>query len=308
MSLYIKGNVSMQKNYRGNEGNLMSKTSMRSLVLCFAISLFLSSTAYAGDLTWTGCGISKKAFMTEMSKAYEQKTGTKVILSGGGATKGIRATAAGESDMGGACRDKILSPEENAAIMTPVAWDALVIIVNQDNPVSSITKAQVKDVFLGKISNWKALGGSDTAINLYVRKGKISGVGYTFRELAFDNRKIDFSSSALVQKSSGPIEKGIEKDLQGIGVSGVSSAKKRSGLKFLKVDNVEPSKANLMTATYPYYRPLYIVTKGEPQGEALKFINYALSAEGQQIISNQGTVNLKEGKELQSIFELEGMM
>lgn len=270
------------------------------LIVLSVMALFLGSmaTANAKELKWVGCGITKKAFMKELAKAYEKKTGTKIVIKGGGATKGIRAVAAGLADLGGTCRHKIDVAEEKATKLHHVAWDALVVIVKKDNPIDSITSAQVKDVLIGKITNWKDLGGPDTAINLYVRKGKIGGVGLMARKMLFNNPDQDFSSSAKVLKSSGPLERGIAGDAQGIGISGISSVSKNEKLKMLKVDGAAPTKENIMAGKYPFYRQLYLTTKGEPSGEIKNFIDFAKSDEGQSIISKQGTVNLEEGKAL----------
>jgi len=167
-----------------------------ALLCCAVLAMGLPGVAPAAEktLTWVGCGISKKAFMAELAAGYEKKTGIKIVLEGGGATKGIREVSAQHVDLGGACRHTIesgtsLSPVvgERRVIMTPVAWDALVVIVNKNNPVSDISLEQLRKVYLGEITNWKELGGSDAPIDLYIRKGKISGVGRTLRELVFAN-------------------------------------------------------------------------------------------------------------------------
>ena len=83
----------------------MIRTNFLIAVIATVLISAIPAVTLAGDsISWTGCGISKKAFMSEMAAAYEKKTGIAVKLSGGGATKGIRATAAGNSDMGGSCR------------------------------------------------------------------------------------------------------------------------------------------------------------------------------------------------------------
>ncbi len=127
----------------------------------------------------------------------------------------------------------------------------------------------------------------------------MSGVGHMARMLIFFDRDQEFASSKRF-KSTGPLESAIENDfgLWGIGLSGVSSAKRRK-VKMLTLDGIYPSKENITAGTYPsLYRPLYLFTKGEPQGLAKKFIDFALSDEGQAVISRAGTVNLKEGGEL----------
>lgn len=261
-------------------------------------SLLIGSANAQETLTWTGCGISKKAFMTELAKAYTKKSGVKIKLSGGGATKGIRQAANGTVHIGGACRVTLQnSAEERDAFQIPVAWDALVVFVNKNNPVSNITFKQLHQVYLGKITNWKQLGGNDAPIELYVRRGKLSGVGRTIRELVFANYNQEFKSSYVV-KSSGPVEKGVLKNKNGMGISGYSSAKKRD-LKLLKLDGKAPNYENIKNGSYALYRPLYLVIKRNNKTSLVRdFIKYAVSREGQDIIRAQGTVPYAEAVHL----------
>ena len=263
-----------------------------------ALLLSMQQVIAAETLTWAGCGISKKAFMAELAKAYTKKTGVKVKLSGGGATKGIRDAASGTIDIGGACRvslEKI--KEERNAFQIPVAWDALVAFVHKDNPVDNITYEQLQKVYLGQIKNWKELGGKDAPLELYVRRGKLSGVGRTLRELVFANYDQEFKATYVV-KSSGPVEKGVVKNVNGFGVSGISSARKRD-FKLLKLDGKAPTYENIKNGSYALYRPLYLVIRrGNKEPLVRDFIKYALSNEGQNIIRKQGTVPYAEALHL----------
>ncbi len=269
------------------------------LILVFGVFLVNTQVVSAAEtIQWAGCGISKKAFMKEMAKAYTKKTGIKVKLSGGGATKGIRKAAKGTIHIGGACRISLeRHPEERDAYQIPVAWDALVAFVNKDNPVDNITFAQLHNVYLGKITNWKQLGGKDAPIELFIRRGKMSGVGRTLRELVFANYDQEFKATYVV-KSSGPVEKGVLKNKNGFGVSGISSAKKRD-LKLLKLDGKAPTYENIKNGSYALYRPLYLVIKrGNKTPLVRDFIKYAISREGQAIIRKQGTVPYAEALHL----------
>ena len=278
-----------------------------SLLLAIAATCVLTVSALAGEVTWTGCGITKKAFMSEIAKAYEAKTGTKITLSGGGATKGIRSASAGTSDMGGTCRHWLFDatgnkhPAEKDAVLTQVAWDAIVVIVNPANPVDNISLADLKKIYDGEIVNWKDLGGPDKRIVLVTRQGKISGVGYMARLLIFNDANYEFKARSLKVKSTGPLEKKVEKTAMAMGLDGISSARKRN-VKFLKLDGVAPTKENIAAGKYPLFRPLYIATNKNAPAEAKKVLDFILSDEGQAIISAQGTVNLAEGKALTSLW------
>jgi phosphate transport system substrate-binding protein len=273
---------------------------MKKYFVVMVVTLFVLSlvgTAMAKDLNWVGCGISKKAFMGAIAKAYEAKTGIKINLQGGGATRGIRDVAAGKADIGGSCRHVVRDAAEKNVRLVNVAWDALVVIVNPSNPVSDISSDDLKAVFEGRITNWKDLGGSDAQMKVVVRKGKQSGVGLMTRELLLKNPDQEYTSKAIALKSSGPVEKFVEKDSNAIAITGISSAKKRN-IKMLAINGKEPSQENITTGAYVLYRPLYLVTSRTPSQNVRDFIKYVQSDEGQQIIAGEGTVNLKQGAAL----------
>jgi phosphate transport system substrate-binding protein len=261
--------------------------------LLVLLALILPQTLLATEtLNWVGCGITKKAFMSSLAAAYEKKTGVHIEIHGGGATRGIRDVSALKAEIGGACRYKIEGlPEESGAILDPVAWDALVVIVHKSNPVESITMKQIYDIYSGKIKNWQELGGNNAPIEVYARKGKISGVGRALRKLVFANYEQEFSAD-LFFKSSGPLEKAIEgNSIHAIGVTGISSARKRD-VKILKLDGKEPSAANIRNGSYTLYRPLYLIynPSNERSDEVKKFLSFAHSREGKEIIRNNEVV------------------
>lgn len=271
---------------------------MSRILFIFVLpAFFVSFTATAepigknnNELIWAGCGITKKAFMAELAKGYEKKTGIKITLNGGGATKGIRKAVKGEIDIGGACRASIEThPAERGAYQIPIAWDALVVIVNKNNPIDNISFDQIKGLYLGKITNWQQLGGRNAPVELYIRRGKNSGVGRTLRELVFANFEQKFRGK-FITKSSGPLEKGVLKNINGIAITGVSSAKRRD-VKILKLDGHAPTYDNIKKGDYLLYRPLYLVTQGSKSDKRVKdFITFALSREGRDIIRKAGTV------------------
>ena len=270
--------------------------------LSIALLLFtgVQNKVIAGDdtLHWAGCGITKKAFMAELAKAFTAKTGTKIKLSGGGATKGIRHAANLKVDIGGSCRMSLpeIEKSELHATLHPVAWDALAVIVNKKNPVNNLTTAHIKDIYLGKINNWKQVGGPDAPIKLYVRKGKVSGVGYAIRQYVFQDSGIEFASHKEV-KSSGPLEKAVVKDQYAMGITGISSARKRN-VKIIGFDGKTPSYENVKQGKYGLYRPLYLVTSPNPSKKAREFVRFASSKEGRAIIRQNKTVPYRDAPKL----------
>ncbi len=253
------------------------------------------------SLSWVGCGITKKAFMSAMAAAWFKKTGVIVAMEGGGATKGIRDVAAGLADIGGTCRHKIANDEELNCELHPVGWDALAVVVHPDNPVDNINLDQLRAIFKGEITSWEPFGQNGNPLQLFIRQGTSSGVGLMGRELIFSDPTMDYSKRAIVFKSSGPLETKLERTPNAIGITGISSAKKRA-LKILKLDFKLPNPAEIVSGRYPLSRPLYLVTALKPKPSVLAFLDFVQGEEGQQIIESEGTVPLKSGAKLWELY------
>jgi len=268
-------------------------TSARLFQYLILIIVIYSPPVFA-DLTWVGCGITKKAFMSELTKAFEQDTGLKIDIQGGGATKGIRDVATLQSDLGGSCRHTLFTEAENDVVLMPIAWDALVVVVKKDNPLDNISLEDLRGVYSGKINHWSELGLTHdryNGINLHIREGKISGVGLMSRLLIFHDEDMEFAGS-YTHPSSGPLEEALEQDDNGIAITGISSAIRRGGLKILKLDGVEANFDTITNGEYPLIRPLYLTIHRSrlAYGDAFTFVTFALSPKGQEIIKQSGAV------------------
>jgi phosphate transport system substrate-binding protein len=271
--------------------------------------LFLSLGFSYSQLNWVGCGITRKAYMAELSKAYTSKTSIPITIEkGGSATKGIREISANRADIGGTCRLRLkvgnkVAPEEKDARLIQVGWDALAIITNKKNPVKSLTFYQIRDIFDGKLTKWEEIPESNLKgkINVYARKGKISGVGLMSRLIIFNDVNADFKSTKEFP-ASGPLERAILKDKYAIGISGISSAKKRD-LNIISVGGYYPNKENIMSSKYKLFRPIFLSIHANAPKKVQDFIRFARSKEGQKVISKAGTVNLFEGRMLNNIWK-----
>jgi len=249
-------------------------------------------------LKWAGCGVTYKAFMRELSAGFQKSTGIKLTMARGSATDGIRKVASKESDVGGTCRRALPVDQEHGVRLVPVAWDALIVAVHPNNPVKGLTMDQLRKVFSGAITNWKELGGPDAPIAVLARKGKETGVGMSARELIFRKSDMDFTASATIFNSSGPLEEALEKNVNAIGITGFASASHRK-IKVLELAGKLPTRQTVAAGEYMLYRPLYITVRADTRDpRVVAFLKYALSKEGQEVIASTGTINLSEGKDL----------
>lgn len=274
-----------------------------SIIVVWLISLAIWAQPILAEqqptLRWVGCGISKKAYLVALAKAYEKKTGVVIDVQGGGATRGIREVASMSADIGGSCRRRIFGVEEESGItQVPVAWDALVVITHKNNPVKDISLDNLRKVYLGEIANWRQLGGNDAAIELFARKGKISGVGRTARKLLFNDYEQEFAATRIF-KSSGPLEKEVVANPNALAISGISSVRKRD-VNILKLDGKSPSYENVKSGNYLLYRPLYLVyNENSPHAGVIKdFIRYTDTEDGREVIRSNGTVPYLEALNL----------
>ncbi len=274
----------------------------KKILLTCIYTFFFTSVSYAEPietLDWVGCGISKKAYVTDLAIAFEKKTNIHINIHGGGATKGIRHVVSGDADLGGSCRYRLPEdPREASAGFEPVAWDALVVITNKNNPVDTLSIEQIRGIYTGEIKNWKDIGGPDKKISLFTRTSKHSGVGRTLRKLIF----ADFDKEFIATKSfpsTGPLEKEIITTPYSIGITGISSAKRRD-VKILKIDNIYPDIENLKTGAYQLYRPLYITYNPSSKKikEVNKFIHFCRSKEARDIMRKNGTLPYREAIQL----------
>ena len=207
-----------------------------------------------------------------------------------GSSSGIKNTIEGTSEIGMTSRD--LKGDEKKADLseTKIALDAIAIITNGDNKVSNLTKEQVKDIFTGKISNWKELGGHDRPIVVVsredgsgTREGFESIVGYGPEELI---------KSALISDGSGNIKTTVSNNKNAIGYISLGYVDK--SVKSVSIDGVVPSNENVKTHKYAISRPFLLIYKDEKlTEEGQKFIDYILGEDGQKVVEKHGFVSIK---------------
>jgi phosphate transport system substrate-binding protein len=221
----------------------------------------------------------------ELGKTFEKANpGVRIDVQTGGSSRGIADAKRGLADIGMSSRS--LKDDEKEGLASHVlALDGVCFLVHKDNPVSELTDAQIVEIFTGKATNWKAVGGKDAPITVINRADGRSEV-----ELFTHHFKV---KAAEIKASliAGDNEQGI-KTLAGnpdaiiymsVGTSEQDSAR-GVPIKLLPLGGVKASVENVRNGTYPFSRPLVLVTGQTVKPMARKFLDFALSAGAQPLI------------------------
>ena len=181
--------------------------------------------------------------------------------------------------------------------LTPVGRDALVFLVNENNGVDSLTADQVRDIFLGKITNWREVGGADMEIKAF-RRPETSGSQTLLRLLLIGDAQMIPGLTELVHTMDGMLEKLSEYDntANAIGYSVyyyASAMYAQPNLKFLSIDGVEPANKTIASGEYPLTHDFYCVTNEQSSPQALMIRDWLVSEEGQAFVEESGYVAAK---------------
>jgi phosphate transport system substrate-binding protein len=234
------------------------------------------------------------------AEVYMAKNPTTAIqVTGGGSGVGLSALINGSTDIATSSRplkqselEKIKGRYGTLGVEIACAKDGITIYFNKANTVSELTLKQLSDIYSGKITNWKEVGGADANIKLYGRENS-SGTYVYFKDNVV---KKDYALTCQSLPGTAAIVNAVKKDKNGIGYGGAAFD---TGVKDCKVKKDANSPAlvaneeTIKNKTYPITRYLYMYLATKPTGETKKFIDWLLSAEGQKITTQVGYFPVK---------------
>jgi phosphate transport system substrate-binding protein len=244
------------------------------------------AATYAADVTITG---STTVLPIAQAVAEALAGQIDVEVSGGGSSVGIAALLNGTTDI--ADHSRGIMPGEYAQFVKKgkypftfhVANDAITVVVHPGNPVSNLTLAQLKGIYSGKITNWKAVGGPDAPI-VVVSRDNASGTYETWEALVMQGAAV--TSGALYTTSNGDEANEVSMNKNAIGYVGLAYVTPQ--LKPVSVDGKVATMESAVNHTYPIARPLFMSTNGFPSGKVLNVILYILSDAGQRLVEQVG--------------------
>ena len=196
------------------------------------------------------------------AEGFKEETGIDVLVSGLGSSAGIEAVSAGTADIASSSRG--LNADEQDLGLTPIviAHDGIAVIVNDDNPVDNLSTEQLRDIYAGKITNWKEVGGEDLKIQV-INRDEASGTREAFR-----------TRGAIGYISLGFVE----------------SLNAKTSVKAVSVNHVEASEKTVASGGYPISRDLYFFVKGTPSQQAQDYIDYVTSEKMDKQIREAGFI------------------
>lgn len=253
-------------------------------------------TAQEQNLTVNG-STSVQPLAEELAKAFKSKNPNVTIdIQGGGSGVGIKSATDGVVDIGMSSRE--LKAEEKTIKEFKIALDGIAIVLNPANQVADLTMEQIQKIYTGEITDWSQVGGAAGKITVVTRE-EGSGTRGAFIELTGvemkeGDKKVDkTTATAITQGSTGAVMTTVASDPNAIGYASFGAAKENTNVKMIKVEGVEPTEESISAGQFKISRPFLMLTKEEPTGAAKDFIDFILSAEGQEVVSSHNYLKVK---------------
>ncbi len=273
---------------------------MKKCIALFFLVTF-SSSLFAGEVITVKGSDTMVILAQRWAEMYMKKNPNVTIqVTGGGSGTGISALINGTTDICNASRpmkpaekQKLKLRFSTLGVEIKTAKDGIGIYVNEKNPVKELTVQQIRDIYTGKITNWKQVGGADSRIILYSRENN-SGTYVYFKENVLDDE--DYSPSCQNMPGTAALVNAISKDPNGIGYGGSAYAK---GIREVPVKTDEnapayfPNAENVKSGQYPITRFLFMYVKSKPTGAMKEYIDWILSEEGQNVVVKVGYFPLR---------------
>ena len=271
---------------------------MKTLLITLGLAV-IAAGAQADRLVIKGSDTLGAKLVPQLAEAFKaQHPETTFDIAAEGSTTGIAAIIDGTAQIGMSSRRakpaEIGAASGKGVNMKPtiVAYDGLGVIVNAANPIKGLTKKQVERIFTGEITDWSALGGGSGKISIYTRNTS-SGTYSDWKELAMKKR--DYAPSAQKMAGHEQIAAEVGKNANGVGYVGLAYMK-AGGIKVVPIDGIMPSHITVVNKTWPYARPTFYYTNGQPSGVAKEFVDFTVGPAGQKIVDRVGFVPIKEVK------------
>ena len=269
---------------------------MKKLFVTVLVGISALTVARGDAIVIKGSDTLGAKLVPQLAEQFKaQHPGTSFDIAAEGSATGFAALIDKTAAIGMASRpakpEEIANGKAKGVDMkeTTVAYDGIAVIVNTANSIKGLTKKQVEQIFTGEITDWSAVGGSGGKISVYTRNTS-SGTYAEFKELAMKKR--DYAPDSQKLAGNEQIAQEVGKNPNGVGYVGLAYTK-ATGVKVVPIDGASPSKESVLGKSYPYARPTFFYTNGEPSGVVKEFVDFIVGADGQKIVEQVGFVPIK---------------
>ncbi len=277
----------------------MKSVKRLSLLAAVAAIALLGAGLAAGAATGSITSLGSTALQPLVEQAANQfmakNPGARILVQGGGSGTGLAQVAQGGCDIGNSdiFAEEKAGIDAKALVDHKVAVVGFAAVVNPSVTVNNLTQEQLIDIFSGKVTNWKQVGGPNLSIVL-INRPKSSGTRATFKKYALNGVE-EASGIALTEDSSGTVRKIIAETKGSIGYLALSYIDE--SVKALSFNGAAPTAENIKNGKYPIWSYEHMYTKGNPSGLAKQFLDYMLSQEVQEkLVPSMGYIPITSMK------------
>jgi len=271
---------------------------MLRVALASLLSLALPSQAVLAQETNISGSTSVSRVIDVLAEEYNKTHPENYIaVQGIGSTAGITLVNKGVADIGMSSRYLTDQEQSDKLKVFPIAFDGLAVVTNRSNSVNNVSREQLFDIYKGKITNWKEVGGADQPIAVVTREAS-SGSRYSFESLLgltkiINDRLVsDINPNNLVVNSNSMVKTIVNHNPHAIGFISVGSIDR--SIKAITFEGVEPISKNIANHSYELARPFLLLHKIDSVSEESKdFIKFVKSKQGQDLIEEYGYTRIK---------------
>ena len=278
--------------------------SVRRPARLFAAALVgacLSTVAFAASpkLVLRGDVATTRGMMQDVAKAWTRSGHGAIDVQPFNTASGLDALRGGDADIAGSARPANGSAQEVGLTFTPVAWDALVMITHPSNPVRSLTLQQLHDIYYGRITNWKQVGGRDEPMHVYAVASPGDGVEFSLRKLLFGRGNQPVAAPRLYVNTA-KLEEAVTLDPKSLGVSTMVRVADNRKIKMIRIDGVAPNGGTVASGSYKLFTPLYLVTSsdGRHASQARAFVDFVKGKQAAAILRRHHALPYDAGSAL----------
>ena len=253
-----------------------------------------SSNATSGSITLSG-STALQPLVEKSAEAFKSKNpDASISVQGGGSGTGLTQVLSGAVDIGNSdifADEKLKADDAKQLVDHKVVAQGFAVVTSKDVTIKGLTKQQIKDIFSGKVTNWKDVGGADQAITVIHRPAS-SGTRATFVKTVLDGDKaLEDDTKGIIQDANGSVKTALESNKGAISYLALSylvDEKVKASINILDIDGLAPTKENITSGKYPFWSWGHMFTKGEAKDLSKTFIDFITSSDNKETVEKLG--------------------